>query len=79
MLDAADGVTLLLNHFNWHTVFVISSKSTRYSQLGTVIDTELNDPDLGFTVAKWSTVPDDADNATITSTLELVTQRSRSQ
>jgi hypothetical protein len=79
LLHSAGGVKLLLNKLNWHIIFGISSKSTRYSQLGTIFDNVLNDPDSGFTLAKWSTVADNADSSSISSTLELVSQHARSQ
>ena len=51
MSPVAEGLTLLLNHFNWNRVFLISSKGGDHGALGQGVRDVLEAGD--FKVVRW--------------------------
>ena len=72
-----DGVVLLLDLLDWHTVFIVSSSSGRHSETATTIASMAVTSDQ-LTVAHWSSVDEDASDEDIKDTLKLISEQARS-
>jgi hypothetical protein len=68
---------MVLKRFDWHRVFIISSKTARYADVAAVIDSELLSDSL-YTITDWTTVSDN-DVTSISSTLTTVQRQARSE